>query len=232
LDECSESYPAEAVDCFEGSIVIKWGGDPAKMKETKQMIKQSGGVQTKSFGPFKLKPKKSTCSSDLLQKAMATLSTANTEECKRLVTTQKASAMCPCARSFDFSGISLDDFDCLMKPNARKTIKGKIESCLKKPNSSCSKIQCRMLCSNGFEKDDKGCDTCKCAAGPDGSKSGMPKMMQQILVFSDHPVAKAFAVVGLIVVLYSMFKFVAQKSEYSILRGHLSYSSVVPEEEI
>ena len=59
LDECTAEYPAEAVDCYEGSIVIKWGGDPEKIKETKQMIKQAEGVKTKSFGPFKLKPKKS-----------------------------------------------------------------------------------------------------------------------------------------------------------------------------
>merc|ERR1719436_1135441 len=55
LDECSATYPATAVDCFEGSIVIVWEGTPEQMEETKNIIKDAGGVDLPTWGFLTLK---------------------------------------------------------------------------------------------------------------------------------------------------------------------------------
>jgi len=223
LDECSAEYPAVAVDCYAGSIVIKWEGDAEKIKETKQMIKQAGGVKTKSFGPFKLKPKKNVCAPELWEQAKKALSASANEECKTVLKSKKLDGICSCVNSVDASSIPWDDLDCLLKATRKRTIKERIEDC------ECPQRQCKMMCPNGFKKNARGCETCKCAEASESDSSTL-MTMQQVLTYSDHPVTMAFALVGLIVVFYSMFKCVARKSGFDI-RGNWSYSSVVPEED-
>lgn len=138
---------------------------------------------------------------------------------------KKLDGICGCVNAVDASRIPWDDLDCLLKANKKKTIKERVLEC------ECPQRQCRMMCPNGFKKNKRGCEICECAkAEASESNSSTLMTMQQVLTYSDHPVTMAFALVGLIVVFYSMFKCVARKSGFDI-RGNWSYSSVGPEED-
>jgi len=105
---------------------------------------------------------------------------------------------------------------------------------LKSKEGEC--VTCRMSCEHGFKKDDKGCDICECEIvlankGSEMYTANTLLTVQEIIAMANHPVSKAFALVGVLSLFYMLHRCTTKKSEYDILGRHKSYSSVSAEEE-